>query len=250
MIKAGEYRYFSPVFLHDDDGLVLGIVGGGLTNTPAIKGMRQLAAKRGSKGEDPMSEKTDWAKVAASAGLPNPGAIETADHFNAAIKAKEDAAVAAAEQAANARAEAAESEARKVKATQLIETGLASGALPAGTGDFWTEQAKTAAGMATLEGALAAAAAAKPQAAAAPVPESAKPTPPEPGVVSKQAPGLPTVASEPSVIMASEHLPAGINQLDGELARAEAAIVAARQLKGKPGFRQAALAAYQRQQGV
>lgn len=43
-IKAGEYRYFSPVFEYDPDtGTVLAVHMGALTNTPAISGMQPLS---------------------------------------------------------------------------------------------------------------------------------------------------------------------------------------------------------------
>jgi len=44
LIKAGEYRYFSPVFSYDpNSGQVLQIEMGALTNTPALDGMEPLA---------------------------------------------------------------------------------------------------------------------------------------------------------------------------------------------------------------
>lgn len=232
MIKSGEYRFFSPVFLHDDDGLVLGIVGGGLTNTPAIKHMRPLAAKQKNKGDTPMSE-TDWSKIAADVGLESPGAIGDAAQFQAAMKARQDAAVAAAEKAASERVEAAELEARMVRAKQLITAGLASGALPDGTGDFWAEQAKTAAGMATLEGMLAAA-----------KPRLAPPTPPTPGIESKP-PGGADVPATPDAIMANEP-PPGVRFQPGSLERAQAALAHAKTLRGTPGHKRAVLEAYKR----
>lgn len=45
MIKAGEYRYISPVFAYDPKtGDVLSIVSAALTNTPALDGMQEVAA--------------------------------------------------------------------------------------------------------------------------------------------------------------------------------------------------------------
>ena len=35
-IQQGEYRYLSPVFLHDDDGIILRILRAGLTNNPNL----------------------------------------------------------------------------------------------------------------------------------------------------------------------------------------------------------------------
>lgn len=55
MIKAGEYRYLSPVFRFDPtSGEVLEIVSAGITNTPALDGMQELAALRRF-----MAEQTD-----------------------------------------------------------------------------------------------------------------------------------------------------------------------------------------------
>lgn len=55
MIKAGEYRYLSPVFRFDpENGSVLEIVSAGITNTPALDGMQELAALRRF-----MAEQTD-----------------------------------------------------------------------------------------------------------------------------------------------------------------------------------------------
>lgn len=43
-VKAGEYRYFSPVFTYDEDtSTVLTVHMGALTNTPAINGMAPLS---------------------------------------------------------------------------------------------------------------------------------------------------------------------------------------------------------------
>lgn len=47
MIKGGEYRYLSPVFRYSPEtGEVLEIVSAGITNTPALDGMQELAALR------------------------------------------------------------------------------------------------------------------------------------------------------------------------------------------------------------
>lgn len=55
MIKAREYRYFSPAFGHRKDGSVVAIVGGGLTNTPALD-LPALATDTNSQGEVTMNE--------------------------------------------------------------------------------------------------------------------------------------------------------------------------------------------------
>lgn len=46
MLKDREYRYWSPVFTHDDEGHVLEFINGALTNLPATHGMEPLAASR------------------------------------------------------------------------------------------------------------------------------------------------------------------------------------------------------------
>lgn len=45
MIEDGEYLYFSPVFSYADDGRVLALLMGALTNDPAIDGMEPLARR-------------------------------------------------------------------------------------------------------------------------------------------------------------------------------------------------------------
>lgn len=44
MIAAREYRYISPVFHYGPDGDVLNLIGLGLTNTPALDGLTDLAS--------------------------------------------------------------------------------------------------------------------------------------------------------------------------------------------------------------
>lgn len=46
-IREGEYRYLSPVFLHDDDGKIIRILRAGLTNNPNLnlKALSSLAQK-------------------------------------------------------------------------------------------------------------------------------------------------------------------------------------------------------------
>lgn len=56
------YRFISPVFAHDKGDAVLGIVRAGLTNTPAISGMKAVAASTQQK-EAHMSKLTDIAKA-------------------------------------------------------------------------------------------------------------------------------------------------------------------------------------------
>jgi len=62
-IKDKQYRYFSPVFNHDQKGVIKNLINGGLTNTPAIDGMAELAIAARRLFEQPedntMSEKDD-----------------------------------------------------------------------------------------------------------------------------------------------------------------------------------------------
>lgn len=46
MIRAGEYRYISPVFGADKQGNVIAIHSAGLTNDPGLDGMRAVAARQ------------------------------------------------------------------------------------------------------------------------------------------------------------------------------------------------------------
>ncbi|WP_429498708.1 phage protease [Robbsia andropogonis] len=42
MINAGEYRYVSPVFTYDTNGMVGSLISVGLTNSPALSGLTDL----------------------------------------------------------------------------------------------------------------------------------------------------------------------------------------------------------------
>lgn len=58
MLSDKEYRYFSPVFHHTDDGEVTDLVSVGLTNIPATYGMEPLmATQKGEKPKPPASPK-------------------------------------------------------------------------------------------------------------------------------------------------------------------------------------------------
>jgi len=70
-IKDKQYRYFSPVFNHDNKGVIKNLINGGLTNTPAIDGMAELAAAARRLFEQPedntMSDKPTESKADLSA---------------------------------------------------------------------------------------------------------------------------------------------------------------------------------------
>jgi phage I-like protein len=63
-IRAGEYRYISPVYHHDKSGKVLRLLSAGLTNVPNL----DLAAVAASA--QPNQQEPDMIKIAAALGLP------------------------------------------------------------------------------------------------------------------------------------------------------------------------------------
>jgi phage I-like protein len=70
MLKDREFRYFSPVFHHSDDGEVQDIVSVGLTNTPATYGMDPLmASKLGPQSQPPPENKMDRSLLIALLSL-------------------------------------------------------------------------------------------------------------------------------------------------------------------------------------
>lgn len=78
-IKDGEYRYFSPVFLYDQEsGEVLRMTMGALTNNPAIHGMQALNAMQAAasaqfsttRQPDPEDSMTLLQQLLAKLGLP------------------------------------------------------------------------------------------------------------------------------------------------------------------------------------
>lgn len=71
MIANREYRYFSPVtWTRKNDGKVLGLMGGGLTNIPNIDGMVPLTNKADAGKQQTHKEGTDMKQIAALLGLP------------------------------------------------------------------------------------------------------------------------------------------------------------------------------------
>lgn len=103
-IRAGEYRYLSPVYHHDRDGRVLRLISAGLTNTPNL----------------------DLAGAVAARAAPTAGAEETMEEILKALGLPAGTSTAdalAAIQAALAGATALQSVAQAV--------GLAAGAAPA-----------------------------------------------------------------------------------------------------------------------
>lgn len=89
--EPAEYRYLSPVFPYDANGVPLDLLHLALTNTPAIdEGAAQLAAARLSVTHDPHSE-TDTVKrdhLIATLGLATAATDEQIDTAIAALKAR------------------------------------------------------------------------------------------------------------------------------------------------------------------
>ena len=89
-IRAGEYRYISPVYQHDKTGKVLRLLSAGLTNTPNL----DLAAVAASS--QPNQQEPDMKNIAAALGLPedaDENAILTA--INKSLTSTSSIAVAA-----------------------------------------------------------------------------------------------------------------------------------------------------------
>ena len=57
MLRAGEYRYVSPVFRYEGDGRIIEIVSVGLTNTPALPDIPAVARRRFDDKEESMTLK-------------------------------------------------------------------------------------------------------------------------------------------------------------------------------------------------
>lgn len=91
-IRAGEYRYFSPVFLFDpDSGAVLDLLMGAITNTPAIDGLEPLAALAAalsSLTQEPPTMHKLLLAICAALGLT--AASTTEDQAVAALNAQFD----------------------------------------------------------------------------------------------------------------------------------------------------------------
>lgn len=80
-IEAKEYRYFSPVTItRKTDGVVLGLLGGGLTNLPNIIGIKPLTNKASIQTH---KEGQSMKALAALLGLPE---TATEDEIMAAVK--------------------------------------------------------------------------------------------------------------------------------------------------------------------
>lgn len=91
MIRAGEYRFLSPVFRADaDTGAVLELLMAAITNNPALDGMDAVAARFSSQPEPLMNETLK--KLLAALGLPETTAEAEALVAVAALKAKADGA--------------------------------------------------------------------------------------------------------------------------------------------------------------
>jgi len=65
-----EYRWISPVLLHDRDGVILDIAGAGLTNNPNLP-LRALNARGATSQEDPMATQQQQPPATAPAPVPS-----------------------------------------------------------------------------------------------------------------------------------------------------------------------------------
>lgn len=103
-LKAGEYRYISPVLLYDDTGTVFGIYNAALVSTPGLVGMQPvtlsaaLSALGGAIPSDlfPEAKKMDLKELLALLGLPETGTAADCSAAISALKAKGAAACSAA----------------------------------------------------------------------------------------------------------------------------------------------------------
>lgn len=118
MIKAGEYRYLSPVFTFSgDSGEVLEIVSAGITNTPALDGMQELAALS-RKAAEPMAALLGF--MQAHGG---PDGLRIAGDITALLEAHKEAVAVLSTQTEQARQARQEVSAlhRQVAAAQVEE---------------------------------------------------------------------------------------------------------------------------------
>lgn len=79
-IKSRKYRYFSPVFYVDDDSRVIEVTSVALTNSPALIGLKPIAAKRAGMAQGDIAMKS----VLKLLGLPDNA---TEDQALAAVNA-------------------------------------------------------------------------------------------------------------------------------------------------------------------
>lgn len=94
-LKAREWRFLSPAFLHRKDGRVLQVLRAGLTNDPNITALPALASRQAGLSEgDTMDELLK--KIREALGLPEAADAETALAAVKAAKAGADVAKAVA----------------------------------------------------------------------------------------------------------------------------------------------------------
>ena len=168
-----EYRWISPVFLHDRDGTILEIVGGGLTNRPNLS-LRAINARGATSQEDTMStqEKTpsmglmDDPSAVHQELLTALGLAATADRQEVmtAVNSLKAAAAAvpdlsryvprqdydsAAQRAANAEARLAQMDrqAREDAIEGAIAAALAAGKIVPATADYYRSSCRQEGGL-------------------------------------------------------------------------------------------------------
>jgi phage I-like protein len=150
-LRAREYRYISPVALHDKAGEVIRLVNPALTNTPAITDLMAVASYQ----ETIM----DLSALAAALGLPEAATIEEMIAAVNAMKeaamttASVDVAVAAAVEPLNAKLTTATAQVADLtkrlsafhekEAAAIVETACSAGKITPAQKAFWLDQAKT-----------------------------------------------------------------------------------------------------------
>ncbi|GAB7078758.1 phage protease [Megalodesulfovibrio paquesii] len=205
-----EYRWISPVLLHDRDGVILDIAGAGLTNNPNLP-LRALNARGATSQEDPMATQQqqppatapapvpsvpggspvspDIAAITAALGLPaTAGPQEVVTAINSIkVSAMPDLTRyvpradydAAAQRAANAEAKLAgiEQQAKDTAIEAAIGEALKAGKIVPATADFYRASCRQDGGLEAFRAFCAVAPAiGTPSAATGAPPEGAAPT--------------------------------------------------------------------------
>lgn len=130
-LKSREYRYLSPVFLHDKSGTVMQLLRAALTNNPNLRALKALASQQG--GPSTMDMEEFLIKLRAALGLD-----DTAD-ANAVLaalgKTTDDVAAAAATASALPTIAKAAGLAETAKADEIVAAINAAGQKKGDQGD-------------------------------------------------------------------------------------------------------------------
>lgn len=190
-LRAREYRYISPAFLHDQHGRILELVSAALVTQPAFR----MPALAGRMHSHPDKEETGMDKKALCARLGLPEDADDAAVLAAIDELKKGLAAArpadpekfvpradydrVLAELAGAKKALAEREARELRqqAEQLIGKGIEAGQIAPASKEFWLEMAcESKAGLEKLQRFLA----------SAPKVVDAQATPPEPPQVGRK----------------------------------------------------------------